>query len=370
MSAPAGWYPDPTSRFEVRYWSGDVWTEHVVRDGVQTIDPLHKLPRADGEAEESGGSVTPAFEWSSMTLVLTSEGETNVSNWDEFREALDLYALRREGLIGIGWSTGQRQVRCYLAGGNYAVDVKKWRDGTIFDVWASDAPTVEFEFRQIDDDIVDGWSDETPCSVLSPARASAVAFQWMESETLPAGYSLRPMARTEAFVRMDDVPTLDEMMEQRRAEQAVEKQAERARALGLSHRGPRPDPLPYGVSDSGAESLVRDWMRHLGAVDSEVTRASQDGGIDVLSSAYLAQVKNYRGSVGAPEVRELFGVAQQDGRTPLFFTSGAFTAEAVRFADAANLALIVYDAVTATLVAANATGADVLRVGLWRTTRE
>lgn len=28
---PAGWYPDPSGRFEVRYWNGQSWTEHTAR---------------------------------------------------------------------------------------------------------------------------------------------------------------------------------------------------------------------------------------------------------------------------------------------------------------------------------------------------
>ena len=28
---PAGWYPDPSGRFEVRYWNGQTWTEHTAR---------------------------------------------------------------------------------------------------------------------------------------------------------------------------------------------------------------------------------------------------------------------------------------------------------------------------------------------------
>lgn len=36
---PAGWYADPSSRFELRYWSGTEWTEHVSRSGQQFTDP-------------------------------------------------------------------------------------------------------------------------------------------------------------------------------------------------------------------------------------------------------------------------------------------------------------------------------------------
>lgn len=38
-AAPAGWYADPSSRFELRYWDGSQWTEHVSRAGQQYTDP-------------------------------------------------------------------------------------------------------------------------------------------------------------------------------------------------------------------------------------------------------------------------------------------------------------------------------------------
>jgi Protein of unknown function (DUF2510)/Membrane domain of glycerophosphoryl diester phosphodiesterase len=38
--APGAWYPDPTGRFDLRYWDGAHWTEHVARGGVQATDPL------------------------------------------------------------------------------------------------------------------------------------------------------------------------------------------------------------------------------------------------------------------------------------------------------------------------------------------
>lgn len=37
--APAGWYADPAGRFELRYWDGAQWTEHVSRQGQQYTDP-------------------------------------------------------------------------------------------------------------------------------------------------------------------------------------------------------------------------------------------------------------------------------------------------------------------------------------------
>jgi Protein of unknown function (DUF2510) len=39
VTTPAGWYPDPSGRFEMRYWDGTAWTEHVSRGGQQFTDP-------------------------------------------------------------------------------------------------------------------------------------------------------------------------------------------------------------------------------------------------------------------------------------------------------------------------------------------
>ena len=38
-AAPAAWYTDPSGRFELRYWDGKEWTEHVARGGQQFTDP-------------------------------------------------------------------------------------------------------------------------------------------------------------------------------------------------------------------------------------------------------------------------------------------------------------------------------------------
>jgi hypothetical protein len=38
-NVPAGWYADPSDRYELRYWDGNAWTEHVSRAGQQFTDP-------------------------------------------------------------------------------------------------------------------------------------------------------------------------------------------------------------------------------------------------------------------------------------------------------------------------------------------
>ena len=38
--APPSWQPDPSGRFDFRYWNGEEWTEFVSKDGVSSHDPF------------------------------------------------------------------------------------------------------------------------------------------------------------------------------------------------------------------------------------------------------------------------------------------------------------------------------------------
>ena len=61
MSAPtpAGWHPDPFGRYEVRYWDGGRWTEHVSTQGQAYLDTPSVTPPS-GQAYEVGfGQATP-----------------------------------------------------------------------------------------------------------------------------------------------------------------------------------------------------------------------------------------------------------------------------------------------------------------------
>ena len=121
-----------------------------------------------------------------------------------------------------------------------------------------------------------------------------------------------------------------------------------------------PPKFPEGISHEAAEHLCADWMRFLGEADVRVTRVASDGGVDITSSRCVAQVKNYQGSVGVQEVRQLVGAASVDGRYPIFFTSGHYTRPAVEFAEQAAVRLFVYDAKGGTLDAANRFAQDVI----------
>lgn len=118
---------------------------------------------------------------------------------------------------------------------------------------------------------------------------------------------------------------------------------------------PAPSPRPGGVDARGAEQVVAQWMRHLGEPDAELTSYTGDGGIDVQGRKSFAQVKHYAKSVGVAPIRELAGVAANDpyGRQALFFTSTGYARGAMEFAEAAGIALFVYNAERGGLEAMN-----------------
>ncbi len=63
MSAPAGWYPDPTRRHGERYWAGAHWTEYVRDRGVAGVDPLEVVAhQAEAEAGKTSYSETSRAE--------------------------------------------------------------------------------------------------------------------------------------------------------------------------------------------------------------------------------------------------------------------------------------------------------------------
>ena len=137
-----------------------------------------------------------------------------------------------------------------------------------------------------------------------------------------------------------------------------------ARQSGLFDSSLKPEKQQFGVSDEGAESLVAQWMRWLGVYDAEVTKFVGDGGIDVESSRYIAQVKNFTGNVGIAAIRELAGVAAVDGRTPLFFTSGVYPKDSEAWAQSAGIYLFTYDVKAAKLSANNQLAREALGSGL------
>jgi hypothetical protein len=44
-SPPAGWYKDPLTRHELRYWDGNTWTEYVSDSGKDSSDAIESTPK-------------------------------------------------------------------------------------------------------------------------------------------------------------------------------------------------------------------------------------------------------------------------------------------------------------------------------------
>jgi hypothetical protein len=114
-----------------------------------------------------------------------------------------------------------------------------------------------------------------------------------------------------------------------------------------------------------AEYYVAEWMRFLGASDAVVTPARRDGGVDVRSRFYVAQVKHRpQDFVSVESVRALVGVAALERRTALFFASGRYSRDCYALAAEAGVALFIFRSHEGRLVAANATAQRLLERGL------
>ncbi|MEJ1089393.1 restriction endonuclease [Microbacterium sp. Mu-80] len=181
---------------------------------------------------------------------------------------------------------------------------------------------------------------------------------------IEAWHDAMDTARSLVPEREDDWADPLSLLEEYSAALAAKKQQPDADATLRTH--PKPAPQPYGVSHEGAELLVADWMRHLDELDSTVTRFSGDGGVDVESARFVAQVKNLnrRSTVEFRDIRDLHGVASVRSKGGLLFTSAGVTEQGLQFAAAAGIALFRYDAVNGTLSGLNELARDAIAKGL------
>ncbi len=129
--------------------------------------------------------------------------------------------------------------------------------------------------------------------------------------------------------------------ERERIEDRKRAEQRRKEALAAS-RGPRPSPsLIRSYRD--AEEAAASWMRWLGWGDAKLTPTGPDGGIDVIASHAVAQVKAHVSPIGRPEIQQLYGVAVSMSRAPLFFSSGGYTPDAIAWASGVSMAIFRFD---------------------------
>jgi hypothetical protein len=106
-------------------------------------------------------------------------------------------------------------------------------------------------------------------------------------------------------------------------------------------QGPRHISPKSEINPKEAESFVAAQLRFHGATGVEVTRFSKDGGVDVKSDLFVAQVKHQSANVGVKTIRELKGVTS-GAVSPLVFAKSGFSREAIEFANLHNIGLFTY----------------------------
>lgn len=100
----------------------------------------------------------------------------------------------------------------------------------------------------------------------------------------------------------------------------------------------------YIDSADGAEENAAVRMRDLGFLDARTTGLGSDGGIDVISSQALGQVKWQGAQVGRPELQQFYGArGSRYDQALLFFSATGYSRQALAYADDNYIATFTYD---------------------------
>ena len=69
---PVGWHPDPTARYELRYFNGETWTADVSSGGQRFVDVLSTRRHRDGRATAAMvlGIVGMTLGWMPLVFVV------------------------------------------------------------------------------------------------------------------------------------------------------------------------------------------------------------------------------------------------------------------------------------------------------------
>lgn len=110
-----------------------------------------------------------------------------------------------------------------------------------------------------------------------------------------------------------------------------------------------------------AELAVAGWLRSVGIVDAQATQGARDGGVDIVATGIVCQVKRHRQPVPEASLQQLVGAAVAARSIPLFFSainlepgdSSGYAKAAMSYADRVRLPCFEFDAVTYTMRPAN-----------------
>lgn len=127
--------------------------------------------------------------------------------------------------------------------------------------------------------------------------------------------------------------------------------------------GSRPAPM-VSCNARQAEFLAKAWMEYLGAEGCRVSQATRDGGVDVDSDHFVAEVKHHAEPVSPNIVRQVVGVAAIEGKRPLVFSLNGYSSAALEVGNRAGAALFKYNFEDGTLTGATPVAELVLTAGL------
>ena len=133
-----------------------------------------------------------------------------------------------------------------------------------------------------------------------------------------------------------------------------EKAIAEAQTLG------RPEKQIFGVSSRGGEEYVAEWLKWMGFENVNVTPDRRDGGFDVETDDYIIQVKTFsRDWVGVAPVRELYGVAQAEGKLSMFWVRGILSDDAQTFANKVEMPVFQFSPEEGLIQPANTFARDI-----------
>jgi hypothetical protein len=146
---------------------------------------------------------------------------------------------------------------------------------------------------------------------------------------------------------------------------AAQARAQSRRELprGVGDFGNQPEPSSIN-SSYDFEHYCCEWMHYLGDSVAQVSQATGDGGADIISETYVAQVKYYNGPIPVSQVRDLLGTSVDFRKKPIFFASMSYSKGSIEFANRNMIPLFLVDAHEGEIRAGNNIAQRLLHSGL------